>query len=102
MPRWQKGAFGNENKGVAHLLIILFISMMGANVIGEGLRVTLRYVAGEDSIVERALLPYYDYHIGPHMLDLVVLSFSFELLLKFNVITLLGIFVGWYYFKYSY
>ncbi len=102
MPKWPKGGFGGENKGVVHLLIILFISMMGANVIGEALRVTLHYIAGKDSIVEQALLPYYEYHIGPHMLNFVVLSFSFELLLKFNVVTLLGIFVGWYYFKYSY
>ena len=36
------------------------------------------------------------------MLNLIILSFQFALTLNFNVITLLGVFVGWYYFKYSY
>jgi hypothetical protein len=42
------------------------------------------------------------YTVGPHMLNLIILSFQFAFTLNFNVITLLGIFVGWYYFKYSY
>ncbi|MFT5090377.1 MAG: hypothetical protein ACI8PG_004757, partial [Planctomycetota bacterium] len=37
-----------------------------------------------------------------HMFNLIILSFSFELSLRFNLITLLGMFVGWYYFKYNY
>jgi len=48
------------------------------------------------------LLDYFSYEIGPHMLNLIILSFQFALTLNFNVITLLGIFAGWYYFKYSY
>ena len=48
------------------------------------------------------MLDYFSYEIGPHMLNLIILSFQFALTLNFNVITLLGIFVGWYYFKYSY
>ena len=57
---------------------------------------------GEDEGVERALLQYVSYSIGPHMFNLNILSFSFELSLRFNLITLLGMFVGWYYFRYSY
>lgn len=91
-----------RDKPVGHLVLILFISAIGGSVIGESLRLILRFVAGEGSIVERALLDYFRYEIGPHMLNLIILSFQFELALNFNVITLLGIFVGWYYFKYSY
>ena len=43
-----------------------------------------------------------EYSIGPHMFNLIILSFSFELSLKFNLITILGLFVGWYYFRHSY
>jgi len=91
-----------RDKPVSHLILILFTSMLGANIIGEALRVILHFVAGADSIVERALLQYVSYPIGPHMFNLIILSFSFDISLRFNVITLLGIFVGWYYFKYTY
>ena len=76
--------------------------MLGANIIGEALRVVLTFIAGSDTIVERALLQYLTYSVGPHMFNLIILSFSFELSLRFNLITLLGMFVGWYYFKYNY
>ncbi len=91
-----------RDKAITHLVLILFTSMLGANILGEALRVVLTFVAGSDTIVERALLQYLTYSIGPHMFNLIILSFSFELSLKFNLITLLGMFVGWYYFKYSY
>ena len=91
-----------RDKPISHLVLILFISAIGGSVIGESLRIILRFVAGEGSIVERALLDFFSYEIGPHMLNLIILSFQFELTLNFNVITMLGIFVGWYYFKYSY
>ena len=92
----------SRDKPISHLILILFISAIGGSVIGESLRLILRFVADEGSIVERALLDYFSYEIGPHMLNLIILSFQFALTLNFNVITLLGIFVGWYYFKYSY
>ena len=91
-----------RDKSVSHLILILFTSMLGANIIGEVLRVLLTFVAGTDTIVERALLQYVSYSIGPHMFNLIILSFSFELSLRFNLITLLGMFGGWYYFRYSY
>ena len=91
-----------REKQVSHVVGILFVSVLGANIIGEALRIVLHFIAGGGSIVERALLDYVTYPIGPHSLNLIILSLSFELSLHFNVITLLGIFVGWYYFKYSY
>ena len=91
-----------RDKPALHLVVILFTSVLGANVIGEALRRVLHFVAGGGSIVERALLDYVTWPIGPHMLNLIILSFTFELVLNFNVISLLGVFVGWYYFKYSY
>ena len=89
-------------KSIGVLILILFISMLGANITGEALRSILHFTAGESSIVERALLQYIEYNIGPHMFNLIIFSLSFELLLKFNLVTLLGIFFGWYYYKYSY
>ncbi|MFT5377515.1 MAG: hypothetical protein ACI906_004355 [Candidatus Latescibacterota bacterium] len=91
-----------RDKPVSHLVLILFTSMLGANIIGEAMRVVLTFIAGSDTIVERALLQYLTYSVGPHMFNLIILSFSFELSLRFNLITLLGMFVGWYYFKYNY
>lgn len=92
-----------RDKPVSHLILILFTSAMGANVIGEALRAILHFVtADENTIVERALLQYVSWTNGIGPVNLWILSFSFELSLRFNVITLLGIFVGWYYFKYTY
>ena len=91
-----------HDKPIGHLLLILFTSTLGANILGEALRVLLGFIAGSDTIVERALLQYVTYSIGPHWLNLIILSFSFELALRFNLITVLGMFAGWYYFKYSY
>jgi hypothetical protein len=91
-----------REKTIGHLVAILFISMLGGNIIGEALRVVLHFAVGQGTLVERALLNYFIYPVGPLMLNLVILSFSFQLSLNFNVITLLGIFVGYYYFKYSY
>jgi hypothetical protein len=90
-----------RDKPVSHLILILFVSAIGGSVVGESLRLILRFIA-EDTIVEKALLNYISYDVGPHMLNLIILSFQFALTLNFNVMTLLGIFVGWYYFKYSY
>ena len=91
-----------RDKPVSHLILVLFTSVIGANITGEALRVVLHFIAGPDTIVERALLQYVSWSVGPHMFNLIILSFSFDLSLRFNVITLLGMFVGWYYFKYSY
>lgn len=91
-----------REKPLSHLILILFTTMIGANLIGELLRFILMGLVGPDTIVELALLRYVEYSIGPHMFNLVILSFSFELALKFNLITMLGLFVGWYYFRHSY
>jgi hypothetical protein len=91
-----------RDKPVSHLILMLFTSVIGANILGEALRVLLHFVVGADTIVERALLQYVSWPLGPHTLNLIILSFSFELALRFNVVTLLGMFVGWYYYKYTY
>ena len=90
------------DKPISHLILILFTTMIGANLIGEMLRFILVGLVGPDTIVELALLRYVEYSIGPHMFNLIILSFSFDLSLKFNLITILGLFVGWYYFRHSY
>jgi len=91
-----------RDKPVSHLVLVLFTSIIGANIIGEALRAVLHALSGPDTIVERALLQYVSWSVGPHMLNLIILSFSFDFSLRFNVITLLGMFVGWYYLKHTY
>jgi hypothetical protein len=91
-----------RDKPLSHLLLILFTSIIGANVIGEALRAILQAFGSERTMVEHALLDYVRYEIGPHTINLIILSFSFDLSLHFNTFTMLGIFVGWYYFRYSY
>ena len=98
-----------RDKPVSHLIVILFVSVLSANVIGEALRFLLHFLAGTGSIVELALLNYYPtsasgkpWSVGPVMLNLVILTFDFELTLRFNVMSILGLFGGLYYFKYSY
>ena len=92
-----------RDKPVSHLILILFLSALAANLAGEALRIFLHFVFWENSIIEKGFLQYHvDYNIGPFSFNLIILALSFSLSLKFNVITLLGILVGWYYFKYSY
>ncbi len=91
-----------RDKPLSHLILIILTTLIGANLLGEMLRFILIALVGPDTIVELALLRYVEYSIGPHMFNLVILSFSFNLSLKFNLITMLGLFVGWYYFRHSY
>ena len=91
-----------RDKPFSHLILILFTAMIGANLVGEMLRFILMALIGPDTIVELSLLRYVEYSIGPHMFNLIILSFSFELSLKFNLITMLGLVVGWYYFRHTY
>lgn len=91
-----------RSKPVGHLVVILFISTLGANIIGESLRAVLHVASGPDTVIERTLLQYVEWSNAVGPLNLIIVSFSFDLALRFNVVTLLGIFVGWYYFRYSY
>jgi len=91
-----------RDKPLSHILLVLFMSVIGANVVGEALRVALHYVSGPDTVVERALLQYASWSIGPITLNMVILAFSFDLSLRFSLITVLGMFVGWYYLKHTY
>ncbi len=91
-----------RDKPLSHILLVLFTSVIGANIVGEALRAVLHYLSGPDTIVERALLQYASWSLGPHTLNLVILSFSFDLSLRFSLMTLLGMFVGWYYLRHTY
>ena len=91
-----------RDKPASHLIIILFIGVLSANVLGEAFRLLLHALAGQGSIVELALLNYLSWSVGPLTLNLIILTFVFKLALNINVISILGLFVGWYYFKYSY
>ena len=92
-----------RDKPVGHLIVILFIGVLCANVLGEALRLLLQSIADPGSTVELALLNYLEWSVGPITLNLpFILIFNFELTLRLNVISILGLFVGWYYFKYSY
>ena len=91
-----------RDKPASHLIIILFIGVLSANVLGEAFRLLLHALAGQGSIVELALLNYLSWSVGPMTLNLIILTFVFKLALHINVISILGLFVGWYYFKYSY
>ena len=68
-----------REKQVSLLVVILFVSVLGANIIGEALRSVVHFIAGGGSSVERARLDYVTYPIGPHSLNLIILSLSFEL-----------------------
>jgi hypothetical protein len=91
-----------RDKPVSHLILVLFISLIAANVAGEAMRAIIHFLSGTDTIVERALLQYLSWSVGPITLNLVILTFSFDLSLRFNLITVVGMFIGWYYLKHTY
>jgi len=88
-----------RDKGTGYLIVSLFVGLLVGSAVGKALALL---IPGEN-IVEKALLStIWEYGPGAVSLNLIVLRFDLALSLQINVIGILGMLAGWYYYKYSY
>ena len=88
-----------NSKGTGYLIVTLFVGLL----VGSGIGRALELLIPGENIVEKALLStIWEYGTGAVSLNLIVLSFDLALSLHINVIGILGMLAGWYYYKYSY
>lgn len=89
--------------GAGRLIVALFVGSLIGNVAAEVLKILLRGVGLSQTVVEKVLAqPLVQYEFPPACLNFIVLTLTFGFTLHFSLLTLLGMGLGWYYFKYSY
>lgn len=79
---------------VVSLLVGLLMGTVVGNILGT--------ILPDGSVVEKVLVNSYTYVFPPFTLNLVVLTITLGFSLKVNLISLIGLAVAWYYFKYFY
>ena len=90
-------------RSVGFLIVAIFIGMLGANIIGEGLRLVFDNLGLQNNVVQNVLVdPLYVYEFYPMRLNLIIITLTLGFSINFNVLSLLGIGTAWYYVKYSY
>ncbi|MCK4417117.1 MAG: DUF4321 domain-containing protein [Candidatus Latescibacteria bacterium] len=87
-----------RRKSTGILIITLFVGLLIGTVVGE----ILGFILPENNVVKKVLVDSFKYEFFPNTLNLIVLTITFGFTLKFNIISLLGIVIAWYYYKYSY
>ena len=90
-------------KSIGVLIIAIFIGVLAANVLAAALNVIFESLGLQNNVVQKVLVdPLVEYKFGPIPLNLIIVSLTFGFSLNFNVLSLLGIGMAWYYVKYSY
>jgi len=87
-----------REKSTGTLIVTLFVGLLIGTVVGE----ILGFILPDNNVVKKVLVDSFRYEFAPVTLNLIVLTITFGFTLKFNIISLLGITIAWYYYKYSY
>lgn len=92
-----------KNKSGGHLIVAIFVGILASRVFGAVLNVVFGSLGLEDNMVSRVLVdPLVAYEFYPMRLNLLVMTLTLGFSLDFNVLSLIGIGVAYYYVKYSY
>ena len=92
-----------SNRSLGLLIVVLFVGVLAANVLGIVLALVFESLGVEDNVVQKVLVdPLIQYEFIPMPLNLIVMTLTFGFSLNFNVLSLLGIGTAWYYAKYDY
>ena len=94
----------SRDKGIGLLIVFLFVGSLIGNMVGVilGLVFDLADVS-QDRVVYKVLVsPLVAYKVGPLDIDLILLSITFGFELHFNLPSIAGLLLAWYYYKYSY
>ncbi|HID96304.1 MAG TPA: DUF4321 domain-containing protein [Candidatus Latescibacteria bacterium] len=87
-----------RRKTIGLLIVLLCIGLLIGTVVGE----ILGFLLPENNVVRKVLVNSFRYELQPLTINLIVFSITFGFGLNFNLITLIGIVLAWYYYKYSY
>ena len=81
---------------------MFLVSLMAGLLVGTVVGNILGAILPDGSVVEKVLVDSYTYVFHPFTINLIVLTLTFGFSLKVNLISLIGMAVAWYYFKYFY
>ena len=89
-----------SNRSLGLLIVVLFVGVLAANVLGIVLALVFESLGVEDNVVQKVLVdPLIQYEFIPMPLNLIVMTLTFGFSLNFNALSLLGIGTAWYYAK---
>lgn len=87
-----------RRRGLAILLVVMLVGALSGSAVGEVIGLIFgHFLPG--SMVEKFFLEAFEYTFPPATLPLVVCSVTFGFTLKINIISLIGIAVSMYYFR---
>ena len=90
-------------RSVGFLIIAIFVGILTGNIAGAVLNVVFENLGLQDNVVQKVLVdPLVQYEFYPMRLNLMVMTLTLGFSLNFNVLSLIGIGMAWYYVKYSY
>ena len=90
-------------RSVGFLIIAIFVGILAGNIVGAVLNVIFENLGLQDNVVQKVLVdPLLQYEFYPMRLNLMVMTLTLGFSLNFNVLSLVGIGMAWYYVKYSY
>ena len=94
----------SRDKGIGLLIVFLFVGSLIGNMVGVilGLVFDLADVSQDRVVYEVLVSPLVAYKFGPLPINLILLSFTFGFELHFNLPSIAGLLLAWYYYKYSY
>ena len=92
-----------RHKGLGLLIIALLVGVLAGNIIGELFGVIFHAVGvPRESVIGRVLVkPLFVYEFAPTKLNVIVFTLTIGFTLNFNSLSLLGMGIAWYYFKYA-
>lgn len=88
----------NRHKSTGMLVIVLLIGLLVGTTVGHILGALLP----SNNVANKVLVTSFKYKFPPTTVNLIIFSFTFGFTLDFNFISILGIIIAWYYYKYSY
>ena len=91
---------GRKSLGI--LIVALIIGVIAGNVVGQVLAVIFDGLSLENNVVKKVLIDSYVYRLDPIEINLIVMTLTLGFSIGFNVLSVLGIGIAWYYVKYSY
>jgi hypothetical protein len=87
-----------RRRGLGKLVLVILVGAVVGSAVGEVIGLVLGNFM-PDSMVEKFFLEAFTYTFPPATLPLVVFSVTFGFVLKINIISVVGIGVAVYYFR---
>ena len=90
-------------RSAGFLIIAIFVGVLAGNIVGAVLNVVFEHLGLQGNVVQKVLVDsLVQYEFYPTRLNLMVMTLTLGFSINFNVLSLVGIGMAWYYAKYSY